>query len=157
MHIRDLLEYIDSQHPGIIAKFGGHAMAAGLSIARDQFETFSMLFEQYAQQWLSTEALTGVLASDGELLTHDMTLNFAQILRDAGPWGQNFPEPLFDDVFTIVQQRIVGEKHLKLVVEKNQQIFDAIAFNVDIKRWPDHQTKQVKLAYRLDILSLIHI
>ena len=151
LHIRDLLEYIDSQHPGIIAKFGGHAMAAGLSIARDQFETFSMLFEQYAQQWLSTEALTGVLASDGELLTHDMTLNFAQLLRDAGPWGQNFPEPLFDDVFTIVQQRIVGEKHLKLVVEKNQQIFDAIAFNVDIKRWPDHQTKQVKLAYRLDI------
>lgn len=151
LHIRDLLEYIDSQHPGIIAKFGGHAMAAGLSIAKDQFETFSMLFEQYAQQWLSTEALTGVLASDGELLTHDMTLNFAQLLRDAGPWGQNFPEPLFDDVFTIVQQRIVGEKHLKLVVEKNQQIFDAIAFNVDIKRWPDHQTKQVKLAYRLDI------
>ena len=151
LHIRDLLEYIDSQHPGIIAKFGGHAMAAGLSIARDQFETFSMLFEQYAQQWLSTEALTGVLASDGELLTRDMTLNVAQLLRDAGPWGQNFPEPLFDDVFTLVQQRIVGEKHLKLVVEKDQQIFDAIAFNVDIKRWPDHTAKQVKLAYRLDI------
>ncbi|UUO22714.1 single-stranded-DNA-specific exonuclease RecJ [Colwellia sp. M166] len=151
LHIRDLLEYIDSQHPGIIAKFGGHAMAAGLSIAREQFESFSMLFEQYAQQWLSQEALTGVLASDGELLTRDMTLTFAQVLRDAGPWGQNFPEPLFDDVFTLVQQRIVGEKHLKLVVEKDQQIFDAIAFNVDIKRWPDHQAKQVKLAYRLDI------
>jgi len=151
LHIRDLLEYIDSQHPGIIAKFGGHAMAAGLSIAREQFESFSMLFEQYAQQWLSQEALTGVLASDGELLTRDMTLTFAQVLRDAGPWGQNFSEPLFDDVFTLVQQRIVGEKHLKLVVEKDQQIFDAIAFNVDIKRWPDHQAKQVKLAYRLDI------
>jgi single-stranded-DNA-specific exonuclease len=151
LHIRDLLEYIDSQHPGIITKFGGHAMAAGLSIAAEQFESFSKLFEKYAQQWLSQEALTGVLASDGELLTQDMTLTFAQVLRDAGPWGQNFPEPLFDDVFTLVQQRIVGEKHLKLVVEKNQQIFDAIAFNVDIKRWPDHQAKQVKLAYRLDI------
>lgn len=151
LHIRDLLEYIDSQYPGIITKFGGHAMAAGLSIAAEQFESFSKLFEKYAQQWLSQEALTGVLASDGELLTQDMTLTFAQVLRDAGPWGQNFPEPLFDDDFTLVQQRIVGEKHLKLVVEKDQQIFDAIAFNVDIKRWPDHQAKQVKLAYRLDI------
>ena len=151
LHIRDLLEYIDSQHPGIIIKFGGHAMAAGLSIAADKFQQFSTLFEKYAEQWLSKEALTGTISSDGELLTSDITLTFAQVLRDAGPWGQNFPEPLFDDTFTLVQQRIVGEKHLKLVVEKDQQIFDAIAFNVDIKRWPDHQAKQVKLAYRLDI------
>ncbi len=151
LHIRDLLEYIDSQHPGIIIKFGGHAMAAGLSIAANKFQQFSALFEQYAEQWLSKEALTGVLSSDGELLTRDMTLTFAEVLRDAGPWGQNFPEPVFDDVFTLVQQRIVGEKHLKLVVEKDQKIFDAIAFNVDIKRWPDNQAKQVKLAYRLDI------
>jgi single-stranded-DNA-specific exonuclease len=151
LHIRDLLEYIDSQHPGIIIKFGGHAMAAGLSIAANQFQQFSSLFEQYAEQWLSKEALTGVLSSDGELLTNDMTLAFAEVLREAGPWGQNFPEPVFDDVFTLVQQRIVGEKHLKLVVEKEKQIFDAIAFNVDIKRWPDSQAKQVKLAYRLDI------
>jgi single-stranded-DNA-specific exonuclease len=151
LHIRDLLEYIDSQHPGIIIKFGGHAMAAGLSIPANKFEQFSALFEQYAEQWLSKEALTGVLASDGELLINDMTLAFAQVLREAGPWGQNFPEPVFDDIFTLVQQRIVGEKHLKLVVEKDQQVFDAIAFNVDIKRWPDNQAKQVKLAYRLDI------
>ncbi|TWX70394.1 single-stranded-DNA-specific exonuclease RecJ [Colwellia sp. C1TZA3] len=151
LHIRDLLEYIDSQHPGIIIKFGGHAMAAGLSIPANKFQQFSTLFEQYAEQWLSKEALTGVLASDGELLTNNMTLAFAQVLREAGPWGQNFPEPVFDDVFTLVQQRIVGEKHLKLVVEKDQQVFDAIAFNVDIKRWPDNQAKQVKLAYRLDI------
>ncbi|MEH6595882.1 MAG: single-stranded-DNA-specific exonuclease RecJ [Colwellia polaris] len=151
LHIRDLLEYIDSQHPGIIIKFGGHAMAAGLSIAADKFQQFSTLFEKYAKQWLSKEALTGTISSDGELLTSDITLTFAQVLREAGPWGQNFPEPVFDDTFTLVQQRIVGEKHLKLVVEKDQQIFDAIAFNVDIKRWPDHQAKQVKLAYRLDI------
>ena len=151
LHIRDILEYIDSQHPGIIIKFGGHAMAAGLSIVADKFQQFSILFEKYAEQWLSKEALTGTISSDGELLTSDITLTFAQVLREAGPWGQNFPEPVFDDTFTLVQQRIVGEKHLKLVVEKDQQIFDAIAFNVDIKRWPDHQAKQVKLAYRLDI------
>ncbi|MBA6417973.1 single-stranded-DNA-specific exonuclease RecJ, partial [Colwellia sp. 6M3] len=103
LHIRDLLEYIDSQHPGIIIKFGGHAMAAGLSIEADQFQQFSILFEKYAQQWLSEEALTGIISSDGELLTNDMTLAFAEILREAGPWGQNFPEPVFDDVFNLVQ------------------------------------------------------
>ena len=151
LHIRDLLEHIDSQHPDIILKFGGHAMAAGLSIHATKFQQFADLFEQYAQQWLSVEALNGTLSSDGQLATENMTLNFAELLRDAGPWGQNFPEPVFDDVFTLVQQRIVGEKHLKLVVEKDQQIYDAIAFNVDIKRWPDHQAKQVHLAYRLDI------
>lgn len=151
LHIRDLLEYIDSQHPGIILKFGGHAMAAGLSIEVEQFNNFSHLFEKYARQWLSQDALTGTLSSDGQLSTQELTLNFAESLRKAGPWGQSFPEPIFDDVFTLVQQRIVGEKHLKLVVEKDQQVFDAIAFNVDTKRWPDHSAKQVKLAYRLDI------
>ena len=151
LHIRDLLEHIDSQHPGIILKFGGHAMAAGLSIHADKFQEFSALFEQYAQQWLSVEALTGVLASDGSLLTQDMTLSFAELLRAAGPWGQNFPEPLFDDTFTLVQQRIVGEKHLKLLVEKQGEVFDAIAFNIDIKAWPNANAKKVHLAYRLDI------
>ncbi|NQZ24057.1 MAG: single-stranded-DNA-specific exonuclease RecJ [Colwellia sp.] len=151
LHIRDLLEHIDSQHPGIIIKFGGHAMAAGLSIAEENFEQFQQLFNQYAQQWLTPDDLKGTLASDGELPTHEMTLAFAQLLRDAGPWGQNFIEPLFDDNFKLIQQRIVGEKHLKLVVEKAGQVFDAIAFNIDLSRWPDHKAQQVHLAYRLDI------
>jgi len=151
LHIRDLLEHIDSQHPGIIIKFGGHAMAAGLSIAESDFEKFQQLFDQYAQQWLSSDDLKGTLASDGELPTNEMTIPFAQLLRDSGPWGQNFTEPLFDDKFNLVQQRIVGSKHLKLVVEKSGQVFDAIAFNVDLNRWPDLNTQQVHLAYRLDI------
>lgn len=151
LHIRDLLEHIDSQHPGIIIKFGGHAMAAGLSIAEENFEQFQQLFNQYSEQWLTSDDLKGTLASDGELPTHEMTLPFAQLLRDAGPWGQNFTEPVFDDKFNLVQQRIVGEKHLKLVVEKAGQVFDAIAFNVDLSRWPDHKAQQVHLAYRLDI------
>jgi single-stranded-DNA-specific exonuclease len=151
LHIRDLLEHIDSQHPGIIIKFGGHAMAAGLSITEDDFDQFHQLFNQYAEQWLTSDDLKGTLASDGELPAHEMTLSFAQLLREAGPWGQNFIEPLFDDVFKLVQQRIVGEKHLKLVVEKAGQVFDAIAFNVDLNRWPDHKSQQVHLAYRLDI------
>jgi single-stranded-DNA-specific exonuclease len=151
LHIRDLLEHIDTQHPNIIIKFGGHAMAAGLSITEGDFVKFEQLFNQYAQQWLSSDDLKGTLSSDGELPTNEMTLSFAQLLREAGPWGQNFIEPLFDDKFTLVQQRIVGQKHLKLVVEKAGQVFDAIAFNVDLSRWPDHKTQQIHLAYRLDI------
>jgi len=151
LHIRDLLEHIDTQHPNIIIKFGGHAMAAGLSITEGNFVKFQQLFNQYAELWLSSDDLKGTLSSDGELPTNEMTLSFAQLLRDAGPWGQNFIEPLFDDKFTLVQQRIVGQKHLKLVVEKAGQVFDAIAFNVDLSRWPDHKAQQVHLAYRLDI------
>ena len=151
LHIRDLLEHIDSQNPGLIIKFGGHAMAAGLSITLQNFDKFQNVFNELASQWLKAEDLQSIILSDGELDTNHMTLTFAEQLREAGPWGQNFPEPLFDGIFTLVQQRIVGEKHLKLVVEKAGIIIDGIAFNVDIKAWPNNQAKQVHLAYRLDV------
>lgn len=151
LHIRDLLEYISAQHPGLISKFGGHAMAAGLSIKADDFKLFNELFSKYAKEWIKPEDLEGVILSDGALPIESFNLDFAQMLRDAGPWGQNFPEPIFDDEFSIVQQRIVGEKHLKLVVEKDKQVFDAIAFNVDLKAWPNHQSSKIHLAYKLDI------
>jgi single-stranded-DNA-specific exonuclease len=151
LHIRDLLEHIDSQYPGLILKFGGHAMAAGLSIHSCDFEQFQTLFNQYAGEWIAEEDLQGTLLSDGQLDISELTLPFAELLREAGPWGQNFAEPLFDDVFEIIQQRIVGEKHLKVVVQKNGQVFDGIAFNVDVTVWPNHKTNQVSLAYKLDI------
>lgn len=155
LHIRDLLEHIDSQNPGLINKFGGHAMAAGLSIKQCDFERFQTLFNDVASQWLKEEDLQSIILSDGELSTDYLTLEFAEILRDAGPWGQNFPEPLFDDTFTLIQQRIVGEKHLKVVVQKDslggKQVFDGIAFNVDVKAWPNSQADKVHLAYRLDV------
>ena len=151
LHIRDLLEHIDSQHPDIILKFGGHAMAAGLSIKHGNFARFQQLFNELAGKWLKAEDLQSIILSDGELMLEHLSLDFAEKLRDAGPWGQNFPEPLFDDTFKLVQQRIVGEKHLKIVVEKQGEIFDGIAFNVDVKTWPNAQVKQVHLAYRLDV------
>ncbi|MGL1958887.1 MAG: single-stranded-DNA-specific exonuclease RecJ [Colwellia sp.] len=151
LHIRDLLEHIDSQHPGIILKFGGHAMAAGLSIEQKNFNTFQQVFNELAGKWLKEEDLHSVILSDGELAPSHLTLNFAEQLRDAGPWGQNFPEPLFDDVFTLVQQRIVGEKHLKMVVQKDKQIFDGIAFNINTKEWPNNSATKVHIAYRLDV------
>jgi len=151
LHIRDLLEHIDSQYPKLILKFGGHAMAAGLSIKQRDFDKFQSVFNDLAKKWLKPEDLQSIILSDGELDTSHLTLVFAEQLRDAGPWGQNFPEPLFDDVFTLVQQRIVGEKHLKVVVEKQGDVFDGIAFNIDVKSWPNAQAKEVHLAYRLDV------
>jgi len=151
LHIHDLLEHIDAQHPGIILKFGGHAMAAGLSISADNFAIFQSLFIEYAGKWIAAEDLQGKLLSDGQLPASELNLAFAELLREAGPWGQNFIEPLFDDVFTLVQQRIVGEKHLKMVLQKEQQVFDAIAFNIDITVWPNHKATKVHVAYRLDV------
>lgn len=151
LHIRDLLEHIDSQHPGIIIKFGGHAMAAGLSIEETHFQQFAQLFEQYAGKWLTPDKLEGNLLSDGELTSNELSIDFAQLLRISGPWGQAFPEPLFDDIFEIKQQRMVGEKHLKLQLEKQGKLIDAIAFNVDVNCWPNAQAKKIHAAYRLDI------
>jgi single-stranded-DNA-specific exonuclease len=155
LHIRDLLEHIDSQYPGLIIKFGGHAMAAGLSIKASDFTKFQQHFNTMAGNWLNPDDLNSVLLSDGELAPNKITLAFAEQLRNAGPWGQNFPEPIFDGIFTLIQQRIVGEKHLKLVLQKEtksgQYNFDAIAFNVDLSLWPNHNTSEVALAYRLDV------
>lgn len=151
LHIRDLLEHIDSQHPQLIKKFGGHAMAAGLSIDAEHFEQFQTLFNQYAGQWIAEEDLQGTLLSDGELNVSELNLPFAELLRESGPWGQNFSEPVFDDIFLIIQQRIVGEKHLKVVLQKNNKVFDGIAFNIDVTQWPNHKANQVHVAYKLDI------
>lgn len=151
LHIRDLLERIDTLHPELIEKFGGHAMAAGLSIKQKDFVQFQTVFNQLAEKALTADDLQQIVLTDGQLDSQNISLDFAELIREAGPWGQNFPEPLFDDTFTLVQQRIVGEKHLKLVVEKSNQVFDAIAFNVDVKLWPNNQATQVHLAYRLDV------
>ena len=151
LHIRDLLEHIDSQHPGLIIKFGGHAMAAGLSIDEVDFDKFNQLFNEYAQLWLNEDALEGKIMSDGELGKDAFNLEFANLLRESGPWGQNFPEPVFDNHFKLIQQRIVGEKHLKMMVEIQGFAIDAIAFNVDIKKWPNPQCEWVHLAYKLDV------
>ncbi|WP_371373054.1 single-stranded-DNA-specific exonuclease RecJ [Thalassotalea aquiviva] len=151
LHIRDLLEHIDSQHPGLITKFGGHAMAAGLSIKEADFERFQQHFYHYAEQWLESEMLNNIILSDGELEQQLLTLEFAHLLRESGPWGQNFPEPVFDNHFRLIQQRIVGDKHLKMLVELNGVSIDAIAFNVDLQQWPNHRCEWVHLAYKLDV------
>lgn len=151
LHIRDLLEHINTKHPGMILKFGGHAMAAGLTINLAHFEAFQQIFSSVAEDWIAPEDLKGVILSDGELAMADMNLDFAHLLKASGPWGQNFNEPIFDDTFEVIQQRIVGKNHLKLVLQKQTVIFDAIAFNIDVKEWPNSLVKFVHVAYKLDI------
>lgn len=152
LHIRDLLEEINSRYPDIIDKFGGHAMAAGLSLHVDKLAAFEQVFVQVASEWLEGRQLQGELLSDGQLTASEVCLDFAQLLKESGPWGQGFEEPLFDGEFELLDQRLVGEKHLKMMIKHpSGQLLDAIAFNVDLAVWPNRQIKQVQLAYRLDI------
>lgn len=154
LHIRDALSEVAARDPALLSKFGGHAMAAGLSLARDQLERFQTVFDDVVRQKITEADLQAQLLSDGDLREDELSLTLAQALRDAGPWGQHFPEPLFDGEFYLQQQRLVGEKHLKMVVscsERSQVLFDAIAFNVDLALWPNQHARKVRLAYRLDI------
>jgi single-stranded-DNA-specific exonuclease len=152
LHIRDLLEELNMRYPQIITKFGGHAMAAGLTLPLKHLAAFTQLFEQLAEETLAGKSLLGELVSDGQLHKDELTLNFAQLLKDAGPWGQAFAEPLFDGEFELLDQRLVGEKHLKMMVrDKSGILLDAIAFGVDLQLWPNKQAKHIQLAYRLDI------
>jgi len=153
IHIRDILDAVAVRHPGLISKFGGHAMAAGLSLSRDDYEAFSRAFVAEVERHAEDVELQAVIESDGELAETDFDLELATALRFAGPWGQHFPEPVFDGIFQVVSQRIVGEKHLKLVLfpANGSVLLDAIAFNVDLEIWPDQSIEQVEIAYRLDV------
>ena len=153
LHIRDVLERVYSQHPDLILKFGGHAMAAGLSIQESRFADFRQIFNQTVSELLAEDQLQGTIWTDGELNANLLNLATAETLRQGGPWGQAFPEPLFDGEFKILQQRLVGEKHLKMMVEPKLggPLLDAIAFNVDTRYYPDLSIKTARFAYKLDI------
>ncbi|QPT15645.1 single-stranded-DNA-specific exonuclease RecJ [Serratia rubidaea] len=153
LHMRDALERLDTLNPGLMMKFGGHAMAAGLSLEEARFDEFRQRFGELVGEWLDPAMLEGVIWSDGELAMQELTLETAELLREGGPWGQAFPEPTFDGKFRILQQRLVGEKHLKLMVEPlgGGPLLDGIAFNVDTTLWPDSSVREVELAYKLDV------
>lgn len=154
LHIRDALDAVATQNPGLITKFGGHAMAAGLSLTEDKLAEFEQAFQQQVAELISEDDLQARLVTDGSLDAHQLSMHTAELLRDAGPWGQQFPEPCFQGDFHIVQQRIVGEKHLKLVLAPQHQpeiAIDAIWFNIDTARWPNPEAQTVHCVYRLDI------
>ncbi len=149
VHIRDLLEAISSAKPGMIEKFGGHAMAAGLSLPEQHFDEFSKVAAQQLGRLYPDADFSGAIPTDGELPAAAMNLEFAKVLREAGPWGAGFPEPVFTGNFRVDEQRTVGENHLKLRVTPagGGASVDAIAFN---------QAGQVcrgvvQLTYKLDV------
>lgn len=153
LHIRDALERVATQYPQLIEKFGGHAMAAGLTLKTANFSKFNAVWQGVLTEFLSEEHLRHEILSDGDLATEYLNLNTAQALSAAGPWGQQFPEPLFDGQFEILQQRLVGDRHLKLVlnIPNKTQAIEAILFNVDLNSWPNQRVEKIHAAYRLDI------
>ena len=151
LHIRDTLARMDAHYPGLILKFGGHAMAAGLTIKESVMGEFEKIFNEMVSAQVSEAELAHYLLTDGELAIEEFSLETAALLRDAGPWGQAFPEPLFDNQFQIVEQRIVGDKHLKMRLLKGDKLLEAVAFFINTKEWPNHRCAAIKAAYRLDI------
>ncbi len=150
LHIRDTLDAVAARHPTLLQKFGGHAAAAGLSLAREHLAAFRAAFDAEVGRRLSDEDLEGRIWTDGELAPEDCTLALAEALRAAGPWGQAFPEPVFDGRFEIAAQRVVGERHLKLALRHGERVLDAIAFNAAPHGTP-LAAARVHAAYRLDV------
>ena len=143
-HMRDALDLIAKRHPGLIVQFGGHAMAAGLTLKADGFEVFSEAFEAVAKDWLTQTQLERLVETDGSLDDNCFSLDFIHLL-DAQVWGHGFPPPLFCDEFTVLNQRILKDRHLKLQLEKNGRHFDAIQFGSTTML-----PRFARLAYRLD-------
>ena len=152
VHIRDVLSDIAAVHPKLLSKFGGHAMAAGLSLNMHDYPLFALAFDEMVGKRLANVDLEQKVVSDGELTEREMTIEFADLLQNAATWGQEFPEPVFDGVFDVIQSRIVGQRHLKLVLRKpgGDLVIDAIAFFMDQpEQWLG--LRQIKAAYKLDI------
>jgi len=150
LHIRDALDAVAARHPELIAKFGGHAMAAGLSLPEAHYPAFASAFDEVVSLQLCHDDLNGVIYSDGELTEQQLSLETAQLLRDASPWGQGFPAPVFEGDFNVVSHRVVGQRHLKMTLspERGNCQIDGIAFNTEVL---PRGSQRVHMAYRLDV------
>jgi single-stranded-DNA-specific exonuclease len=154
IHIRDVLDGIAARQPDLISRFGGHAMAAGLSLEESKLDAFARAFDAEIARWRDPSIPANRVETDGELASDEIALETAQALRDGGPWGQAFPEPSFDGRFEVRNARVVGEKHLKMWVTSGdgERSFDAIAFNYKgADENPRLPAGDVRLVYRLDI------
>lgn len=147
-HVRDALEAIATREPDLLLRFGGHAMAAGLALRESEFERFQAAFDAEVRAHLNAADLDGVLVTDGELSAHEARMELAESIRRGGPWGQGFPEPCFDNVFEIVQQHVVGDRHVKLLLRwpGEQHTVDAIAFNAR-----PCESRHIRGVYRMDV------
>ena len=152
VHIRDVLDEVNARNPGLVPKFGGHAMAAGLTLEADRLDAFDTAFNEVLHARLGDRDLQPVIESDGEIAPEDMDMELADLLAEAGPWGQGFPEPLFHGEFEVIQQRLLKDRHWKLVVQPRggSQVVDAIGFNLADDN-PAPLPERLLLAYQLDI------
>ena len=154
LHIRDVLDTVAAENPGLVDKFGGHAMAAGLSLPANNFDRFAMAFDTEVRRLLTAADLEAEIITDGELEVEQLNLAVAQQLRAGGPWGQQFPEPSFYGKFNVIEHRIVGERHLKLTLgcpTEGGQLVDAIAFGAVDKHELADLPAQLAMVYRLDV------
>ncbi|MGZ8225011.1 MAG: single-stranded-DNA-specific exonuclease RecJ [Methylococcaceae bacterium] len=152
LHIRDALSDIAAAHPKLLSKFGGHAMAAGLSLKMHDYPSFALAFDEIVAKRLASVDLEQKILVDGELTEQEMTIELVDLLQNAAVWGQDFPEPVFEGVFDVIQSRIVGQKHLKLVLRKpgGDLLIDAIAFFIDHpEQWLG--LRKTNIVYKLDI------
>ncbi|HEV2614031.1 MAG TPA: single-stranded-DNA-specific exonuclease RecJ [Gammaproteobacteria bacterium] len=149
LHLRDILALMDTRHPGLIKKFGGHAMAAGLTLPIENLDNFSSILNSTVLEKAEKHNFENILLTDGELNSTQLTLENAQLLCDHAPWGQGFPEPLFEGEFEVLNQKLIQDKHLKLVLTHPAQShgIEAMLFNYG----DTVKTKNIKIAYRLDI------
>ncbi|MDN5938156.1 MAG: DHHA1 domain-containing protein, partial [Salinisphaera sp.] len=149
VHIRDVLERLATADPGLMTRFGGHASAAGLTLHADRLEDFTRAFGEELNSWVSAESLAGLIETDGALGGDELSLDNARLLRLSGPWGAGFPEPVFDGLFTVDEQRVVGSGHLKLRVRtiEGERLVEAIAFGRDR---PIANDQPQRLVYRID-------
>ena len=151
LHLRDVLDQVATQHPGLLTKFGGHAMAAGLSLAKDDLDRFKRALNDAVAEALGHIPPERTEESDGTLAPGDFGLLLAEQLASGGPWGQHFPEPLFDGQFSVRSHRIVGEKHLKLTLDADGTEIEGIAFNIDVPEWQASPLERFHALYRLDV------
>ena len=154
IHLRDVLDDVAAKNPGMLTKFGGHAIAAGLSLEKKHLPAFEKSFAKVVASRAGEDGLTPVIYTDGELQAEDFNLLLAHELENAGPWGQAFPEPCFSGDFILVNQRIVGQKHLKLVLalpSSPQKIIDAIYFNCDLAQWPNQDCANIFAVFKLQV------
>ncbi len=152
LHIRDLLETIATREEGLIDKFGGHAMAAGLSLKRSKLDQFTKIYEREIEAALSTMDLDESILTDGELGVDEINLQLSEMLRSGGPWGMGFPEPLFHGRFRVTESRVVGEKHLKMTLspEGSGKTVSGICFNLVSPGDQPPQLNLIRAIYRLD-------
>lgn len=153
VHIRDALDLLAKRYPQLLSKFGGHAMAAGMTIKEAHYDAFRLAFDLIISEWVTEDQLEACIYTDGPLAPEDFSLSFADQLRLAGPWGQAFPEPCFDGVFEVLQQRLVAEKHLKLMLRESESgvLLDGISFFVDLNKWPNEAASKLRLVYKIEI------